>query len=255
MPAGCAWTLDPLVCSKPRVRIAAGFVIVAAYAALVIWLTWPLASVATTDFPITLVTSRDDTMLTTWAAAHETRALWSGAVALADAGIYHPTPNSLYYGETGFGVLPIFAPVFLATENPTLAMNVVFLAGVVLTASAIHAVTRWWTDSHAAGFVAGVSFVTTPWVLWTWVSTAPPYAMLQYLPLVIAMTAAVAARWRRTVGLGFLVALQGLTGAYNISSRRSPSRARCSCCRTGATWRFGARIQVWNGNRSMPGCI
>lgn len=189
-------------------------VVIAVYAALVVWLTWPLADVATTRFPLTSVTSFGDTMLTTWAAAHETRTLWSGAAALADAGIYHPTSHSLYYGETGFGALPFFAPVFAATGNPTLAMNVVFLAGVVLTASAIHAVTRRWTGSHGAGFVAGVTFVTTPWVLWTWVSTAPTYAMLQYLPLVVAMTAPVAASWRRTVGLGLLVALQGLTSAY-----------------------------------------
>src|SRR5689334_21413661 len=157
---------------------------------------------------MTAAASLGDTMLTTWAAAHETRTLFAGASALADAGIYHPTPNSLYYGETGFGALPVFAPVFVATGNPTLAMNVVFLAGVALTAAAVHLVTHRWTDSDAAGLVAGLTFVTTPCVLWTWVSTAPTYAMLQWLPLVIAMAASTAATWRATVGLALLIARQ-----------------------------------------------
>jgi hypothetical protein len=196
------------------VRSLAGLLVVATYAALVIWLTWPLAEVATTHFPITLVTSSGDTFVAAWSSAHATRTLFAGASAFADAGIYHPTPNSLYYGETGFGALPLFAPIFLATGNPTLATNVVFLGGVVLTAASIHAVTRHWTGSHAAAFVAGVTFVTTRWVLWTFVSTAPTYAVLFYLAPIVLFCASAATAWRRTAGLGLMIALQGLTSVY-----------------------------------------
>src|SRR6185436_77538 len=105
--------------------------------------------------------------------AYETRAIFGAS----PADVYHPTPNSLFYGEPGFGALALFAPTFLATNDPTLAINVVFLGGVVLTAAAIHATTRHWAGSHASGFVAGITFLTTPWVLWAWMSTAPNYAV------------------------------------------------------------------------------
>jgi hypothetical protein len=196
------------------VRIAVGAAVVASYAALVVWLTWPLAEHAATNYPMTVVTSSADIPLVTWAAAHETRTLFSGPAALADAGIYHPTPNSLYYGEAGFGVLPLFAPVFLATGNPTLAMNIVFLGGVVLTAAAIHAAAHRWTESHAGGFVAGVTFVTTPWVLWSWMPSAPNYAVVFYLPFIMLLAASVTPTWRTTIGLGILIALQGLSTLY-----------------------------------------
>ena len=226
-------------------RIAAGAAVVASYAALVLWLTWPLAERAATHFPLTLVTSTGDTPLVTWAAAHETRTLFSGPRALADAGIYHPTRNSLYYGEAGFGALALFAPVFLATGNPTLAMNGVFLAGVVLSAAAIHAVTYRWTESHPGGFVAGVTFVTTPWVLWSWMSIAPNYAVVFYLPFIMLLAAPVTPTWRTTIGLGLLIALQGLSSLYIAVATCAPLGllAGLRCVRA-ATRTAGLRLFV-----------
>jgi len=60
---------------------------------------------------------------------------------------------------------------------------------VALTAAAIHAVTRRWSGSHLGGVVAGATFVTTPWVLWTWMSTAPNYAVVFYLPFIMLLAA------------------------------------------------------------------
>lgn len=203
-------------------RILGGVGVLATYAALVIWLTWPLAVKATTHFPVPMTTARTDALLAMWAAAHETRALLSRTAVLADAGIYHPTPNSLYYAEAGFGALPLFAPVLLASGNPVLAMNVVFLLGVVLTAAAIHAVTVRWTDSHSAGLVAGISFVTTPWVLWTWMPIAPNFAVIFYLPFIVMVAAPLAWTWVRTAGLGMLIALQALTSPYLAAAAGAP---------------------------------
>ena len=102
------------------------------YVALVVVLTWPLAQYASTHLPGRLCSF--DNLLVTWALAHESRALVSDPCALPHAGIYHPTPYALFYGETAFGALPYFLPAFLLTNNPTLAMNVTFLLCVTLTA-------------------------------------------------------------------------------------------------------------------------
>jgi hypothetical protein len=194
-----------------------------AYFAATIFLTWPLAAMASTRLPHPLMTARVDVALLAWGLAYASRALawWDGP----PAGIYHPTPWSLFYGETGFGALPHFAPVFLATGNPALATNVVFLSGVALTAGAIHAVAHHWTRSHLAGVVAGATFLATPWTLWAWVPAAPNYAVLQYLPFVIVLASRGPTSWRSTVGLGALLALQGLASAYVAAAAMAPLAA------------------------------
>jgi 4-amino-4-deoxy-L-arabinose transferase-like glycosyltransferase len=85
------------------------------YATLVAWLTWPLAAHLTSHLPNTQPACNFDTLHMAWALAWQSRALVSAPTTLPDANIYHPTPHALYYGETGFGALPYFLPVFLAT--------------------------------------------------------------------------------------------------------------------------------------------
>jgi hypothetical protein len=189
-----------------------GGAVLASYVAVVVWLTWPLASQAEAHHALTQFSAFTDVLLIAWAATYETWALVSGLAP--QPGIYHPTPHSLYYGEAGFGVLPLFAPVFLATQNAILATNVAFLGGVALTAASIHGVTRYWSGSHLGGIVAATVFLATPFVLWSWIPTAPNYAILFYIPIIMVLAAGVTASWWRTIGLGLLVALQGLSTVY-----------------------------------------
>ncbi len=95
-----------------------------------------------------------------------------------------------------------------------LAIDFVFLAGVAMTATMLHAATQQWSGSHLGGIVAGTTFLATPWVLWGWVTTAPNYAVLFYIPAIMVLAARLAPGWRPTLRLGGLVAVQGLTSAY-----------------------------------------
>src|SRR5262245_8845847 len=153
------------------------------------WLTWPLARQLATHLPDTYLTCRFDGILPMWALAWETRALVEAPWRILEANTYHPAPHALAYGNMGFGALPLFAPVFLASGNPVLAMNATFLGGVALTAWGCGEVTARFTRSHAAAILAAATFLTTPFVFWSWIPTAPFYAALFYTPWILLLAA------------------------------------------------------------------
>jgi len=180
--------------------------VVALYAGLVTWLTWPLGERLAIDHPATHPSGHADAAYTAWVLAHETHALTTQPSRLLDTNIYHPTPHTLFYGPTAFGALPYFAPAFLLSGNPTLALNLTFLVSIALTASALHLVVHRWTGSHLGGAIAGWAFLTNRWTLWT-IPLTPHAAVLQYLPIIVWLAASpVPCRW-----LVALVALQCLT--------------------------------------------
>jgi hypothetical protein len=159
------------------------------YALAVGWLTWPLALVATTQLPSPAAACRFDTPLIEWILAHETHALAGSPSEFLHAGMYHPDPYALFYGPLALGALPLFAPVALTTGNPTLAINAALLGGAVLTAFALHVVLLRTTRSHLAGAIAGWTFLTSRWLLWSHVPTNPFYASLALFPVIIAVVA------------------------------------------------------------------
>jgi hypothetical protein len=185
-------------------RAVACFVL---YLGLAVWLTWPLGAHLATSLPnpTSLIF---DTLHTVWVLSWQTHSLTTAPLSLPDANIYHPSPGALFYGQTAFGAVPYFAPVFLATGNPTLALNVMFLGGVALTASALHLVVYRWTGSHLGGVVAAWTLLMTRWVLWEVVPTAPQYALLHCVPFIVFLAAAPARRF--PLALLVLVVLQAL---------------------------------------------
>lgn len=192
-------------------RVAVGLLVVAGYAAFVLYLTWPLARYATSHLPDTTVACGFDNLYSAWALAHQSTALFTDPAQLAQGNNFYPTPDSLYYGPTGYGALPYFAPVFLATGNPTLALNVLLYVSIVLTAAALHLVVRHWSASHLAGAVAAAVYLFTRWTLWQWLPTTPHASVLAYFPLIILLAATPATGLRRNLALLALVLLQCLT--------------------------------------------
>ena len=183
------------------------------YLGLVAWLTWPLATSLGTRVPATNMLWTFDARFEIWALAWESHALVTAPTRLAHANIFHPTPYALFYGPPGFGALPYFAPVFLATGNPALAINVTFLVSIALTAWALHVVVRRWTGFNVAGFVAACTFLSNRWLLWTMPPSAPQYSILQYFPLIILL----ASRVRVSAWLVPLVAFQSLAELLYIA--------------------------------------
>jgi hypothetical protein len=186
------------------------------YAAVVVGLTWPLGAHLATHLPATWRPCSYDLPYMTAVLAHESRALM-GQASFTDPGFFHPAPHVLFYGDTGFGALPFFFPVFLASGNPTLAINVVFLLGITLTATTLHLVVRRWTGSSLAGFVATATLLGNRWVLWSIPPSAPSYAMLQYLAPIVFVAAATRDS-QRTWWLAPLVAVQCLTDVAYVAT-------------------------------------
>lgn len=204
------------------VAIAIWSGLLATYAGLLVFLTWPLAVHLTTHLPDTWMSARFDQPTLAWVLAWQTHALTTSGAAWDQGNIFHPTPDALFYGEAGFGALPYFAPVFLLTGNPVLALNVVFLGCLALTALALHFVAWKWTASHLAGVVAACTFLGTRWILWAWVSPAPTYAVLQYFPLIVLLASRGVTGLRECVLLAALIALQALTSIYIAVSLAVP---------------------------------
>lgn len=181
--------------------------VVALYVGVVSWLTWPLSTQMATHLSAAEDATRFDALYTGWALAWESRALVTAPATLPDANIYHPTPHALFYGPSAFGSLPLFMPVFLSTGNPTLALNVMYLLSVALTAAALHLVVHRWTGMHHAGTVAAATFLTSRWLFWEWLPSAPQAAVLFYFPVIVLLAAAPGWTRRRTaILLGLVVA-------------------------------------------------
>jgi len=189
---------------------------------VVVFLTWPLAAHLTDHLPGIAIGVPFDSLMLGWALAHQSHALLTAPCSLPDGNIYWPSPRALYYGEAGFGALPYFMPPFLATGNPTLALNLLLLVGLVLTAWSMHRVVARLAGSERAGFVAGAVLITAPWVIWAWVPAAPSYAILQYFPVVMLIAARPSRRVGTAACLLLLVVVQGLTSVYVAAPLLAP---------------------------------
>ena len=186
-----------------------GLAVVAAYLALVLVLTWPLARHLGTHLPRTNLACQFDLLYVAWVLAWQSHALLTGGFHLRDANIFHPARGTLFFGPTAPGALPFVVPIQALTGNPTLATNVLFLGGIVASAAAVHLVAVRWTRSHLAGLVAAATLLTTRWFFWD-LAAFPHWALVFYLPLIILMASTPAPTLGRALWLVPLIVLQSL---------------------------------------------
>lgn len=136
-----------------RIALAAAF-----YALLAIALTWPLVL-----HPASLVPSDlGDPLLNTWIMSWNAR-----AVPLTEqwwnAPIFVPITGALGFSEHLLGLAPVTTPIILATGDPLLAYNVVFLLAFPLTALATHYLGYTLTRRHDLACVAAIAFAFAPY--------------------------------------------------------------------------------------------
>ncbi|HXJ34667.1 MAG TPA: hypothetical protein VMS22_11605 [Candidatus Eisenbacteria bacterium] len=203
-------------------RATAPVVVLAGYIAVLVWLTWPLGAHLGTHLANTLIVCRTDIPYIAWTLAWQSHALAADPAHYLDANIYWPAPHALLFGDPGLSALPFFAPVFLATGNPALAINVVFLLCLALTATCFHAVVRRWTGSHAAGIVAGAVFLVDPWGVWRFFPWAPSYTVLLGFPLLVYLTSRPNPSWRRALVLVPLIVFQALANLVYLAATVFP---------------------------------
>ncbi|MGH7342196.1 MAG: hypothetical protein ACREKH_17025, partial [Candidatus Rokuibacteriota bacterium] len=149
---------------------------------MAIWVTRPLGAHLLDHSLVAYPYTAFDIPLNAWILSWVSRALATRPWSLFDANIYHPEPDALAYTEHMLGSAPFFAPAFLATGNPALALNLMILAGLALSAAGTYWVTWRWTGSRAAAAFAGlvVGFQATQVR-----ALGPNLQTTQYLPFVL----------------------------------------------------------------------
>lgn len=139
--------------------VARGSAVVAAYAALSLLMTWPLA----TQLGTSLAGDFGDPTFVAWVMGwvddHLTRVLTgdgSAWGAMWNAPIFAPEAATLTYSDHFLAQAILALPIWWATGNALLAYNVVFLTTMTLTAVAAHGLAvRWW-GATVAGVVAAL---------------------------------------------------------------------------------------------------
>jgi hypothetical protein len=185
-----------------------------AYGVLVAILTWPLVAHVATHHPWVIPVG--DWYHMTWTLAWETHALTTAPSAFAQANVFYPTRDALFYGPAGIGALPLFAPVFLLSANPVLASNATLLIGFMLTGWGLHSVVRGWTGSHLAGLVAAITFFNSTFVRLL-PPSAPQYAALLYFPWILWLSSQPTLPLGRALLLALLIALQCLADTVYVA--------------------------------------
>jgi hypothetical protein len=198
-------------------RWAAATAVLIPYAGGIVWLTWPLAAYLGSRLPNTSIACRSDTLHTAWILAYQSHALATDPARFLDANIYHPAQGTLLYGGPCFAALPYYLPLFLATNNPAFALNVLLLGCIVLTAWSLYMVVERWTASRLAGFVAGWTYLTNAYLVWHFLPFTPGYAVLQYFPWIVYLAAKPADRFATAAKLVPLVVLQCLANEVYVA--------------------------------------
>ena len=137
-------------------------VVVAISAAVV--MTWPLASQAS-DHVLAAIYYWDAYTNSMIMGSRIDAALGRGPLSLYDNYFHAPLPNTIVLNENHFGLSLIFAPFYLASDNPLLAYNCTLLLSLALSVFFTFLLVRRVTGNAHAGLLAGVGFAFSPYVL------------------------------------------------------------------------------------------
>jgi hypothetical protein len=188
----------------------------AAYTGLALWWLWPMPilwATHTSYFHAQAPAAVADCYLVLWILAWDTHALLTAPWRLFQANIFYPAPLSLAYSENLLGYVPLFAPTYLATGNPVLALNLLVFLTYPLSAVATYALARRWVSGPAAA-LAGFLFAYCV----TRYRLPPVFQMygVQYFPVALLLSERWLdrARTRDAVLLAGAMLLQALSSVY-----------------------------------------
>jgi hypothetical protein len=109
-----------------------------------------------------VVVDNPDTHLFLWTLGWNTHAFATAPLAIFDANIYAPNPNTLAYSENAIGSALLAAPVIWATGDLVLALNLVLLAACALSGVGAVVLARRLGLGLPAAIVCGVVFAFAP---------------------------------------------------------------------------------------------
>ncbi|GAB4123658.1 MAG: hypothetical protein Fur005_37410 [Roseiflexaceae bacterium] len=187
------------------------------YLALSVWMTWPQAA----DLGGTLGGGIDP-LFQAWVLAWDAHALATNPLAIWDAPIFAPYPNTLAYSDHHILLALVSAPLIWLNGHPVLAYNLLVLFSYALSGLAVYLLARSFWPDHTpwAAFLAGAAFAFCSFRMAQFVHLQ----MLQtaWLPLALyalhrvlgSPAAPRIPRWRDALLLALWVALQAVTALY-----------------------------------------
>jgi hypothetical protein len=200
----------------------------AAYVALAIVATWPLARGLGRDVPADL----GDPLFVMWVLAWDCErllAILSGDLsriaAFFDANIFHPAPLTLAYSEHFIAQAVQILPVWAITRNPILCYNLLYLTTFVLAGLGAYLFVRELTGNPRAAFVAGVVFAFAPYrfpqsshlqVLSSQWMPFALYGFRRYFASAGSADSPGGGRWRPLLGASAALVAQNLSCTYYL---------------------------------------
>lgn len=153
-----------------------------AFGALTAWFTWPLARIGSNHLISPGTMLLNDLYLILWMLTWVGRALVTDPSTIFDGNALHPTPQVIAASEHLLGDMPIFVPIWLATDNTVLGLNCLTAASFVLSGFFAYRLMLAWTGSRVAAWSGGIAFAFAPWR----VGLGRPHLLqAQYLPLIV----------------------------------------------------------------------
>ena len=137
--------------NERRAHEAAALGVVALLATLVtVW--WSCPAVRRWDTTVAYATvvgilgtlQHADFHLNAWTITWVSHALATHPAALYDGNAFYPAKLSVAYSESMLGYVPLFAPVYWATGNPVLALNVMAALTYPLAVACTYLLARLW---------------------------------------------------------------------------------------------------------------
>ena len=190
-----------------------------AYLALTLIATWPLVPGLGRDVAWDL----GDPVLVMWILSWDCEQLLrilSGDVAriatFFDGNIFHPSPLTLAYSDHLVAQAIQIFPVWVATGNPILSYNLLFISTFVLSGLGMYLLMRELTGNSTAAFAAGLLFAFAPYRLPQ--SSHLQVLSSQWMPFVFyGMTRYFdSGRLRPLAGAAASLVLQGLSSGYHL---------------------------------------
>lgn len=172
--------------------------------------TWPMLPKAASH-----IMDEGDSMLNGWLMAAVSRALATHPLRFFDVNAYYPYREALTTLDHQLSAVVLAGPVYLATGNPHLALNLYTIATFVLSGLFCARLVAELTDSESAGLIAGSLFAFSAARL---ENINHAHVLGNYwLPLALLFTHRYVARptWRRVAAATGAALMLALTAWYN----------------------------------------
>jgi len=191
----------------------------AAYLIVAVLATWPLVLGLGRDVPRDLGDSVLTMWILTWDHDHFVKLLHADGRAVAgffDANIFYPARLTLAYSEHFIPQAIQSFPVYLASRNPILGYNLLFLSSFVLAGVGGFLLTRELTSCTRAALIGGLLFAFAPYRI---AQTSHLHVLsAQWMPFTLwAFSRYVSSgRLRWLIGAAIALLMQSLSSGYYL---------------------------------------